>query len=470
VSELHLPWLELVLFISLVGAVGVSRLRNPAVARRWTVVSCSLVLLIAIAAWLDFLALGVSEAAGRGNLPHGLTGRNLLVLDPFNAPLLSLTALLYLLTILATHGAKVQRFSYSRALLSQVVVLAALGTREPWLIIGLLSCETVFPALELRARTRPVRVFVLHMALFMSLLVAGQTLLEVSGGSGASAFGAVLLLVGAVWIRSGLAPAHCWLTNLFEQASFGTALLFVAPLMGAYLAMRLVLPVAGEGILHSIGWIALATATYAAGMALVQKEARRFFCYLFLSHSALVLVGLGTATLLGLAGALCVWLSVSLALAGLGLSLRALEARHRRLSLTGFHGLYEHTPSLAVCFLLTGLASVGFPGTFGFWSNELLEEGVLATYPQMGIAVILAAALSGIAIVKVYFLLFTGTRHFSTVPLRIGSRERIAVLILAVLILGGGLYPQPAVRSRQQAAAYLIEKREKGAGAGSSGQ
>jgi NADH-quinone oxidoreductase subunit M len=48
------------------------------------------------------------------------------------------------------------------------------------------------------------------------------------------------------------------------------------------------------------------------------------------------------------------------------LSLRALEARHRRLSLAGFHGLYEHTPALAVCFLLTGLASVGFPGTFGF--------------------------------------------------------------------------------------------------------
>jgi NADH-quinone oxidoreductase subunit M len=125
--------------------------------------------------------------------------------------------------------------------------------------------------------------------------------------------------------------------------------------------------------------------------------------------------------------------------------------------LSGFHGLYEHTPALAVCFLLTGLASVGFPGTFGFWSNELLVDGAVETYPHAGVAVIFAAALSGVALVKVYFILFTGTRHVSTVPLRIGRRERVAVLILAALILGGGLFPQPAVRSRHEAAAHLLE-------------
>ena len=56
--------------------------------------------------------------------------------------------------------------------------------------------------------------------------------------------------------------------------------------------MRLVLPIAPDWVLQSIGLVSLATAVYAAGMALVQREARRFFCYIFLSHSALVLVGL----------------------------------------------------------------------------------------------------------------------------------------------------------------------------------
>jgi NADH-quinone oxidoreductase subunit M len=456
-SEMHLPWLELAILIPLLGATWASRLRNPAVVRRWAVLCCSLTLATAVAGWHDFLALQVVEAAGYGDLPHWLTGRHLLLLDHFSAPLLPLTAILYLLTTLATPGAKVQRFSFRRILVSQAVVLAALSTHEPWLIICLLSAESLFPYLELRARTKPTRVFALHMGLFIALLVAGQTLLAISGGDATFVLWSVVLLLGAVFLRSGMAPAHCWVTDLFEHASFGTALLFVTPLMGAYAAVRLVLPVAGEGLLRGMGWVSLAMAVYAAGMALVQQEARRFFCYIFLSHSALVLVGLGTAAPLGLTGALCVWLSVSLSLTGLGLSLRALEARHRRLSLTSFHGLYEHTPALAVCFLLTGLASVGFPGTFGFWSNELLVDGAVETYPHVGIAVVFAAALSGVAIVKVYFLLFTGTRHVSTVPLQINKRERVAVLVLAALILGGGLFPQPAVMARQRAATQLIE-------------
>ena len=117
------------------------------------------------------------------------------------------------------------------------------------------------------------------------------------------------------------------MTDLFEHATFGTALLFVTPLVGAYAAVRLVLPIAPDWVLRSIGLLSLATAVYAAGMALIQRDARRFFCYLFLSHSALVLVGLEMVTPIGLTGALCVWLSVALAMGGFGLTLRALESR-----------------------------------------------------------------------------------------------------------------------------------------------
>ena len=48
-----------------------------------------------------------------------------------------------------------------------------------------------------------------------------------------------------------------------------------------------------------------------------------------------------------------------------------------RLSLADFHGLYDHSPALAVCFLVTGLASVGFPGTLGFVATELLVDGAV---------------------------------------------------------------------------------------------
>jgi NADH-quinone oxidoreductase subunit M len=247
---------------------------------------------------------------------------------------------------------------------------------------------------------------------------------------------------------------------MFEHASFGTALLFATPIAGAYLAVRLVLPVAPEWVLQGISILSLVTACYAAGMAVVQTDARRFFAFLFLSHASLILVGLELHTSISLTGALCLWISVALSLGGLGLTLRALEARFGRLSMDRFHGLYDHSPALAICFLLTGLGSVGFPGTLGFVAAELLADGAIQVNPAVGVAIVLAAAINGIAVVRAYFLLFTGTRHRSSVSLAISERERIAVLTVAVLILVGGLIPQPAVASRHLTAEQVLTDRD----------
>jgi hypothetical protein len=69
--------------------------------------------------------------------------------------------------------------------------------------------------------------------------------------------------------------------------------------------------------------------------------------------------------------------------------------------------------------------------------------------------------LNGIAVLRAYFLLFTGARHVSTVSLGIGLRERVAVLSLSALILGGGLFPQLGVATRQRAAEKALEDRRK---------
>jgi NADH-quinone oxidoreductase subunit M len=139
------------------------------------------------------------------------------------------------------------------------------------------------------------------------------------------------------------------------------------------------------------------------------------------------------------------------------------ESRTGRLSLTEFHGMYEHTPMLAAFFLLTGLASIGFPGTVGFVGTELLVEGAVSASPLVGAAVVLATALNGVAVLHAYFRVFNGTRHASSINLRSRLPERIAVLTLTVLILGGGLFPQPGVSSRYRAAVALTEQRAKAA-------
>ena len=130
-----------------------------------------------------------------------------------------------------------------------------------------------------------------------------------------------------------------------------------------------------------------------------------------------------------------------------------------RVPLTRFHGLYEHTPTLAALFLLTGLASIGFPGTIGFVGIELLVEGAVGVYPLIGMAVVIAAALNGIAILHAYFRVFTGQRFHVSISFRARLPERFAVLVLTALILGGGLYPQPGVLSRYHAAVELLRQR-----------
>jgi NADH-quinone oxidoreductase subunit M len=236
--------------------------------------------------------------------------------------------------------------------------------------------------------------------------------------------------------------------------------LFVTPILGMYAAARLVLPAAPDWVLQGIGAASMVTAFYAAGMALVQTDARRFFAYLFLSHASLILVGLELHTAVSLTGALALWGAVIVSLGGLGLTLRALEARFGRLSLTEYRGLYGQSPSLAVCFLVTGLASVGFPGTIGFVGAEMLVDGAVGADPWVGVAVVAAAALNGIAVVRAYFLVFTGGRHVSGVSLAITPRERLAVLTLAALVLGGGIFPRAAVSVSYRAADVLLSNRE----------
>jgi NADH-quinone oxidoreductase subunit M len=465
VSELHFPWLEVSILTAVIGAIWVGRLHDQFVASRHSLFFNVVVLLTTLGAWTDYEFInrfGVvpHEAQDYWNPLTKLLGREIFVIDTLSSPLLTLVALLYFLVSLTTLRTKFRKFSFAWTLASEAVVLATFCCEEPWLIIGLLALGTIPPYRELRARRQNTGVYVKHMVLFIILLIVGQSFVDYEGRDRQvhSLWGIVPLLI-AIFIRSGIVPFHCWMGDLFERATFGTALLVAMPLVGAYATIRLVLPIAPDWVLRAIGLLSLLTAVYAAGIALVQTDARRFFCYLFLSHSALVSIGLAAVTPISLTGALCVWMALSISLGGFGLTLRALEARRGRLSLTNFQGLYDHTPSLAALFLITGLASVGFPGTFGFVGTEMLIDGAVGVFPYVGVAVIIASALNGIAVVRAYFRLFTGTRHTSLVSLGIGRREKFAVISLTALIFIGGLVPQYNVSSRYRAADRILRER-----------
>jgi NADH-quinone oxidoreductase subunit M len=277
------------------------------------------------------------------------------------------------------------------------------------------------------------------------------------------------LIVAAALVRKGIVPFHAWVPEVFDHGRMGPAILFNAPQVGAYMTVVLIVPRGSPEMLRTIALLALGTAVYGAALALVQRSARRACGYLFMSQSALVMAGLDCTSVTALAGALVVWLSAGLGFTGLARCVLVLEARRGRLDLTRHHGGYDRMPVLAISFLTVGLACTGFPGTLGFVGQELLVDGAVDVFPIMGFAVVAASALTGLAVLRMYFSLFCGRSEGSAHPgLGLGLRPREAWTFVALImtLIGLGIAPRPLVDSSLDASAKILRLRQQNVGAG----
>ncbi len=443
-----LPLLEIAVAVPLLLAVPAAFVKDKMTGVWWATAGCGLALLAAAAAWA---VQHFTPSQGGGPLFR---------VDELSAPLLPVVALLHLLTAATTSRSKAERFAPARFLLSLALRLAAFSTLDPNLLVPLLIACVVPPYFDLRGRGKPTRVYAVHMAVFAALLSLGW----VAGAAGQRESGAVLFVLAAL-VRGGVLPAQVWVPDLFANGSLSSALLSVGPLVGVYAAVRLAVPDAPAWVLPVVTVLSLVTAVYSAGMAVVQTDVRRFVAHLFVSFASLVFVGLEVHTRESSTGALALWFSLMLSATGLGLVVRAVEDRFGRLSLTTHLGLYERSPLLAVGFLVCGLACVGFPGTVGFVSAELLVDGTLHANPWVGVTVIAVSALNGIAVLRDFWRLFTGRRASAGAgDMPLSLTERLTVVGLCVLLVAGGLYPQPELDSRIRAVDALFPPGDRPAG------
>ena len=440
------PWLELTLLFPILGAIVVSFIRTPALAARWCVGFVLVTLVGSTTAAFSYTRSGGAE------LRSGT-----FAIDDLSAPMLPVLTLLHLLTMLGTARSRVSPLFCVRLLLATGITLSALTCHGGSVLVALLVLAVLLPVWDLKSRGLRSRGYWVYMALFIGLLLAGWNRIGTSAPELT-----VGLLVLALLLRGGVVPLHGWLPTLFQGAAFGTAMLFVLPLMEVLASLRLLLPVAPDWMLKAASNVCLVTAVYGGGMACVQSEVRRFYAHLALSQTSMVLFAVMLHTSNGLTAALCLWISTTLSLAGLALSVRALEARFGALSLREHHGYYEQVPGLAICFLITGLASVGFPGTIGFVPMELLISGSFDQGLWISVTLAFAAMLNGIAIMRTYFALFTGRRPTTSVSLQVTSTERLGIIIIALVVFLGGWFSPAVVASRHRVADELLQQRNGG--------
>ena len=371
------------------------------------------------------------------------------------------------MTVAVTPRAALDRRGLRRTAVATLITTASFLTESAvvLLVLSTASVWTFLSALDDPAHRYQRRVVAAYLGFSTLLFAVGVVLLVVPGGQNAAieTTGMWLIVVAAL-VRKGIVPFHAWLPEVFDHGRLGPAILFNAPQVGAYMTVVLIVPRASADMLRVIALLALATAVYGAALALVQTSARRACGYLFMSQSALVMAGLDCTSVAALAGGLLVWLSAGLAFAGLARSVLVLEARRGRLDLTTYHGGYDRMPLLATSFLCMGLACTGFPGTLGFIGQELLVDGAVDAFPVMGFAVVVASALTGLAVLRMYFSLFCGRPDVLAHPsllLGLTRREAWTFVALVLTLIGFGVWPRALVQSRMVASEQILRERQK---------
>ena len=432
--------------------------------RRLAVVSALSMLIAALAVALvpPLRAISIRASA----LSWAAGGEALIRVDTLSAVLLPFAAGLWLLTVAVTPRAALDRGGLRRTALATLITLASFLTESAVLLLLLWAASvwTFLSALSDPAHRYQRRIVAVYLGVSTLIFGVGVALLIAPGVQGTLAETAGLwLIVIAALTRKGIVPFHAWVPEVFDHGRLGPAILFSAPQVGAYITVVLIVPRASPDMLRTIALLALGTAVYGAALALVQTSARRACGYLFMSQSALVMAGLDCTSVTALAGGLLVWLSAGLGFAGLARCVLVLEARRGRLDLTRYHGGYERMPLLAISFLSMGLACTGFPGTLGFVGQELLVDGAVDVFPVMGFAIVIASALTGLAVLRMYFSLFCGRSDalsHSGLPLGLTPHEAWTFVALVIVLIGLGVAPRAVVDSRYAASQDILRLRE----------
>ncbi len=226
-----------------------------------------------------------------------------------------------------------------------------------------------------------------------SLLLLAAALLYVHHGStrmdagpvsldSAAAFIAFLCFLAAAFAKAGAVPLHSWLPDCGEKAHAPVTAYLPASLdklLGIYLLVRVVTELfemtdGMNGLLMFLGAITIIGAVL---MALVQHDLKRLLAFHAVSQVGYMLMGIGTGTVLGLAGGLFHMLNHAIYKSCLFLVAGVVEHKTGTVDLDRLGGLATRLPlTFAVC-LVAALSISGIPPLNGFASKWMVYQAVI---------------------------------------------------------------------------------------------
>jgi NADH:ubiquinone oxidoreductase subunit 5 (subunit L)/multisubunit Na+/H+ antiporter MnhA subunit len=267
---------------------------------------------------------------------------------------------------------------------------------------------------------------------------------------GPAALAFILMMIGAIG-KAGAMPFHTWIPDAAVDAPV-TFMAFMPAafekLLGIYLLARICLDIfklqPGSGLSTLLMIIGAATIVLAVMMALIQKDLKRLLSYHAVSQVGYMILGIGTAVPIGIAGGLFHMINHAMYKSGLFLSAGSVEHRAGTTDLRKLGGLAKEMPITAIGFTVCALAISGVWPLNGFVSKEMVFHGAVETGSTIfAIAAWVGAIFTFASFLKAGHSVFFGKRSEERAPGKVKESPAtmlIPILILAVLCITFGVF------------------------------
>lgn len=253
-------------------------------------------------------------------------------------------------------------------------------------------------------------------------------------------------------------PVHTWLPDAHVEAPTGGSMVLAAITLkiGAYGFLRFVLPIVPDAS-RELAWLmvalSLVAVVYIGLVALVQTDMKKLVAYSSISHMGFVTLGLflfagNELNPWAIEGAIVQMVSHGFVSAAMFMCIGVMYDRLHTRNIADYGGVVNRMPIFAAFFLLFAMANSGLPATSGFVGEFMVIMGALQVNFWAAFAAATTLIFGAAYTLWMYKRVVFGDVANSHVAEMedVNKREFLILAILAVMVLGMGLYPEMFVK------------------------